>query len=64
MAADALRGFLGVGFLVGGCGLIMAFLQPPDSPQFILSLCSAGMGIALVIGVILVTRLLKSRDPS
>lgn len=64
MAADALRGFLGLGFLVGGCGLIMALGQPPDSPQFVLSVCSAALGIALIIGVIVVARVFQSRNLS
>lgn len=54
---ETLRGVLGVGFLLGGAGLVMVFLQPPGSAEFVLSLCSAMMGGALVGGVILLMRL-------
>ena len=62
MAADALKGFLRLGFMVGGCGLLLAFFQPRESPQFVLSMCSAAMGLTLVVGVIVVSRFLKSGD--
>ena len=52
MSDDSIRGYLQVGFFVGGCGLLMLFLQPPGSGEFILSLCSAIMGLGLVAGVI------------
>lgn len=63
MAADALRGFLQLGFFVGGCGFIMAFLQPPQSAEFIVSLCSAAMGLVVVLGVILLRRYLFDALP-
>lgn len=62
MAADALKGFLRLGFMVGGCGMILAFVQPPGTPQFILSVCSAAMGITLILAVIVVSRFLKMDD--
>ncbi len=64
MTADGLHGFLRLGVMVGGCGLIMALVQPRESPQFILSVCSAGMGLALIVGVLVVARLIKSGDQS
>ncbi len=63
MAGDALRGFLQLGFFVGGCGLITAFLQPPQSAEFIVSLCSAAMGLVVVLGVILLRRYLFDALP-
>jgi hypothetical protein len=52
MSDDWIRGYLQVGFFVGGCGLLMLFLQRPGSGEFVLSLCSAIMGLGLVAGVI------------
>ncbi|MBK8032772.1 MAG: hypothetical protein IPK17_25495 [Chloroflexi bacterium] len=62
MAADALGGFLRLGFMIGGCGLVMTFVQPRESPQFVLSVCSAALGLVLVVGTIVVMRRLKSDD--
>lgn len=59
MSPDALRGFLQIGFFVGVGGLVLAFLQPPDSAEFVVSVCSAGIGLALVVGVVIVSRLFR-----
>jgi Flp pilus assembly protein protease CpaA len=56
MPAEALAGFLRIGIFVGGCGALMLFFQPPESAQFVLSLCSALMGGAMVLGVLLLNR--------
>lgn len=52
---ETLRGILGAGFLIGGGGLVLVFMQPPGSAEFVLSVCSAIMGGALVGGVVLLT---------
>jgi hypothetical protein len=59
---DALRGFLGVGAFIGGGGLILMFLQPPNSAEFVLSACSAAMGIVVVAGVMISIRLQRGRQ--
>lgn len=59
MPDEVLKGFLRIGLFVGVCGFVMIFLQPPDSAQFVLSVCSALIGFTLVGGVIAVSRLLK-----
>jgi len=59
---DLLTGFLRIGFFLGGCGLVMMFLQPPSSAEFILSGCSAVMGCTLVVGVVLLTRMSRRKD--
>lgn len=56
MLDDALRGFLQVGILVGGCGLVMLFMLPRNSAEFMLSLCSALMGGFVVLAVIVMKR--------
>jgi hypothetical protein len=62
MDAEFLRGFLRLGVFIGGCGIVMAFVQPPGSPEFILSVCSGAMGLALIGGVLTVARFLRRRD--
>ena len=54
---DALRSFFRIGMFIGFCGFLMIFFQPPDSPEFVLSICSALMGGALMLGVVITTRL-------
>lgn len=56
MARDALQGFLRLGMWVAVCGLVMIFLQPPGSAGFVLSVCSAGIGLAIIAGVIVALR--------
>jgi len=53
---EALRGFLRIGMFLGVCGLIMAFVQPRHSGEFVLSVCSAAMGGALILGTVILTR--------
>jgi hypothetical protein len=52
----AIRGFLQLGFFVGGGGLLMLFFQPPNSAEFVLSACSALMGIFLILGSVALLR--------
>lgn len=60
LGRDALQGFLRLGFFVGGCGLVMVPFQPPGSAEQILSICSAAMGGVLILGVVVVTRVLRA----
>jgi hypothetical protein len=54
---DLLTGFLRFGFFIGGCGLLMIFFQPAGSAEFVLSVCSTLLGGALIVGVVVLTRL-------
>lgn len=56
MNSEALLGFLRMGLFIGGCGFIMIFLQPPNSAEWVLSVCSAAIGGLLVLGVVAVNR--------
>jgi hypothetical protein len=56
MDRDVLKGFARIGFFVGGGGLILLFLEPPNSPQWVVSLCSSILGGVLIIGVVLLSR--------
>lgn len=56
MSRDALQGFLRLGFFIGGCGLLMVFLQRPGTAEYVLSVCSTLIGGMLILGVILLIR--------
>lgn len=58
-AKSAVHGFLQLGFFIGGGGLFLLFLQPPDSPEYVLSLCSTLMGAFLILGSIALLRFLN-----
>jgi|GEM_PF-979103 hypothetical protein len=59
---DALQGFLRLGAWLTVCGGLMALLLPRDSGEFVLSVCSAMMGIALLVGTSLLIRRSVRRD--
>lgn len=61
MAHEALRGFLQLGILVGGCGLVLIFTQPTNSPGWVLSICSAMIGGVLVLLTLLLARFLRDK---
>jgi hypothetical protein len=54
---ETLRGILSLGFLLGVCGGGMAFVQPPGSDEFVLSVCSAAIGLAVVGLAVIVSRI-------
>jgi hypothetical protein len=54
---DVLRAFFRIGVFIGVCGLLLALVEPRHSPEFVLSLCSAMIGGALMLGVAIVVRL-------
>ena len=54
-----LKGFVRIGFFVGGGGLILLLLEPRNSPEWVISLCSVLIGAVLIVSAITVSRLLK-----
>lgn len=58
---DLLRALLSIGALVGFGGLALAFFQPEGSAEFIVSVCSAVIGAALITIVLLVARFQRQR---
>ena len=54
---EVLRGFFRIGMFIGLCGFLMIFFEPLDSPEFVLSVCSALIGGALMLGVVILMRL-------
>lgn len=59
MARDSLRGFLQLGFFITVAGLCAAVYAPNESGEYVISLCSSGIGLALIGGSILLGRLMR-----
>ncbi len=57
MNNDALRGFFQIGCFIFAAGLCSALVQPGDSGEFVVSICSSALGLLLIIGAVLVMRL-------
>jgi len=53
---EILRNFFRIGAFIGLCGFVMIFFQPRNSPEFVLSVCSALMGGALMLAVVVMLR--------
>lgn len=58
---DLLRALLSIGALIGFGGLALAFVQPAGSAEFVVSVCSAVIGAALIVVVLLVARFQRQR---
>lgn len=54
---DALHGFFRIGMFIGLCGFLLMLVEPRNSPEFMLSLCSTLIGGVLMVGVVIVMRL-------
>lgn len=59
MNRNASQSLLAMGIFVGLGGLLLAYFQPQDSPEFIVSLCSAGIGLALIGLAVFLNRLFR-----
>jgi hypothetical protein len=59
MQDEMLKGFLQIGVFIGGLGFVLIFLQSPNSPEFVLSVCSTLIGFTLVLAVVVVKRYVK-----
>lgn len=57
MDHEILKGFLRIGFFIGGCSFLLIFVQPPNSPEFVLSICSTLIGLTLILGVVVLMRI-------
>lgn len=56
MDREIFKGFARIGFFVGGGGLILLFFEPRNSPEWVISLCSAIIGALLIVGVAILSR--------
>jgi hypothetical protein len=59
MDSEVLKGFARIGFFVGGGGLVMLFFQPRNSPEWVISLCSALIGGTIILGTVALSRWMK-----
>lgn len=59
MDKEILKGFARIGVFVGGGGLLLMLVEPRNSPEWIVSLCSTLMGGAIILGVVVINRLIK-----
>ncbi len=59
MNQEVLKGFARIGIFVGGGGLVLLLLEPRNSPEWVVSLCSALIGGALLAGAVILSRRLK-----
>ena len=57
MNPDVLTAFLRSGIFIAGLGLLLMLALPRESAEFIVSTCSFMIGLALIIAVVVVTRL-------
>ena len=57
MNPDVLKAFLRSGLFIAGLALLLMLALPRDSAEFVVSTCSFLIGLALIIGVVVVTRL-------
>ena len=56
MDKEVLKGFARIGIFIGGGGLVLLLIEPHNSPEYIVSLCSAIIGGLLLLGVVLIKR--------
>ena len=56
MAPEGLQLFLRAGVFIALVSLFMVFLIPRESAEFVVSVCSLGVGITLIVLVIVVNR--------
>ena len=59
MDKAVLKGFARIGFFIGCSGLVLLFLEPRNSPEFVVSLCSSIVGGVLLLGVVLLGRWMR-----
>jgi hypothetical protein len=59
MDREILKGFARIGLFVGGGGLVLLLVEPRNSPEYIVSLCSAILGGLLLLGVVIISRWMR-----
>jgi len=56
MDREILKGFARIGIFIGGGGLVLLLLEPHNSPEYVVSMCSTILGGLLLLGVVLINR--------
>jgi hypothetical protein len=54
-----LKGFVSIGIFVGGGGLLLMLLEPRNSPEWVISLCSFLIGAVLIGSALAINRWIK-----
>jgi len=54
MNPEMLKGFYRIGIFVFGSALILLFVLPPNSAEFVVSLLSLGIGATLLLLIVVV----------
>jgi len=57
MTPEFLRGFLRAGVFISVVSLVMIFAVQRESAEFVVSVCSLGMGLTLIGLIVLITRI-------
>lgn len=55
---EALKAFLRLGIFIGLGGLVLVLLVPAGTAEQVLSVCSAALGAAIVVGVVVIKRVM------
>lgn len=59
---EILRGFFRIGAFIGVCGLLLALVEPVNSGEFVVSVCSALIGGTLMLSVAILVRFTRRLD--
>lgn len=59
MDAHSLQAFFRLGVFITLCSLIMTLLQPRDSAEFVVSVCSTMIGGTMILIALIVLRLTR-----
>ncbi len=53
MSPEILRGFYRLAVFLSGASIVLLFLVPPDSAEFVVTIMSLGIGLTLLLLIIL-----------
>jgi len=59
MTPELLKGFYRIAVFVLGVSIALLFVVKPDSPEYVVTMVSTGIGFVLLVAVILTSRYLS-----
>lgn len=59
MKRDGLRGMLQLGFFLTGLSICSILYQPRDSGEFVVSFCSLGLGLVVLLFAFVLTMMMR-----